>query len=59
MSRDGNPYFASTFAERKAIREGTAKPQAKVDAKQVDADELEVEDKAVKKATTKRAAKKA
>lgn len=55
MSKEGNPYFGATFAERKAARLGTS---AEPDAKAVAADEAEVEDKAVKKAATKRPAKK-
>lgn len=53
-----NPYFGSTFAERKAIREKSeGKPAA--EAKQVDDESAEVEDKAVaKKATTRKTAKK-
>jgi hypothetical protein len=53
----GNPHFGSTFAERKKIRES-----AEAEAKAVAADEPEVEDKAVSRASTKtrkRAAKKA
>lgn len=59
-----NPYFASTFAERKAIRLGKQPKQESSDdaeTKQVDAETDKVEDKAVasKKATRKRTAKKA
>ena len=48
---DNNPFFGATFAERKALREG------KTSTKQIDAEADEVEDKAVKRATTKRATK--
>lgn len=56
-----NPYFASTFAERKAIREareGNAEKAPETDVKQVDNDEAAVENKAVKPAETKRPARK-
>ena len=51
-----NPFYGATFAERKAIREAVEP----VEAKQVNADDpdLDVEDKAVKKAATKRTPKK-
>lgn len=51
MSKEGNPYFGATFAERKAARLGAEKPKAKA----VDAETDEVEDKAV---APKKAAKK-
>lgn len=46
-----NPFFGATFAERKKIREAA-------ESKQVDSEADKVEDKAISKATTKRAAKK-
>ena len=58
-----NPYYGSTFAERKAIREGCSSRPAKAEPvveKQIDADDEKaaVEDKAVKKAVTKAPEKK-
>ena len=54
-----NPFYGSTFAERKASRERNTKaPKAKAEPKQVDKDADEVEDKAVTSAPKKRAAKK-
>ncbi len=47
--------FGSTFAERKAAREGKAIEQPEDEAKQIDADESEVEDKAI---TAKRPSRK-
>jgi len=55
MSKEGNPYFGATFAERKAARLGT---DSKPSSKQVDAETDEVEDKAITKAATKRPTKK-
>lgn len=45
-----NPFFGATFAERKALRDGTGD----ADAKQVDA--ADTEDKAVTSAATKKLA---
>lgn len=44
-----NPYFASTFAERKAIREAAEKPAKKA----VQDDDEATENKAVKSSETK------
>lgn len=63
-----NPFFGATFAERKAIRLGTAPPKAEAaepdkgaqaEAKQVDDESAGVEDKQVtKKATSRKSTRK-
>lgn len=63
MSDEKNPFFGSTFAERKAIREAAENADDK-EAKAVHVDSDEVEDKAVspkktaRKSTTRKSAAK-
>lgn len=48
-----NPFYGTTFAERKAIREGVQQVEAEeVDAKQVDGGKAE--NKAVKRTTARK-----
>ncbi len=53
-----NPYFGATFAERAKIREARESQESKQDAKAVKSDDLEVEDKAIKSAESKKPAPK-